>query len=48
MEKFKDVLKFDSGADGFIFMIRVLALCAVLVLILGTYFILKNFNLETL
>ena len=41
--KFKDVLKFDSGADGFLFMCGVLAICAVLVLVLGIYFLKTNF-----
>lgn len=44
MNKYKDVLKFDSGADGFKFMIYVLGICAVLVLILGIYFILTTFS----
>ncbi|MGE0266876.1 MAG: hypothetical protein AB7S78_00290 [Candidatus Omnitrophota bacterium] len=44
MTKFKDVLKFDSGADGFMFMIYVLAICAGLVLIFGIYFICTTFS----
>jgi len=39
MAKFKDVLKFDSGADVFLFMCWVLGISAFLVLILGIYFI---------
>jgi hypothetical protein len=44
MAKTKNILKFDSGADGFKFMIYVLAICAILVLIFGTYFILTTFS----
>lgn len=39
----KDVLKFDSGADGFNYMIGVLAVCAILVLVLGGIFLYINF-----
>jgi hypothetical protein len=35
----KTILKFDVGADGFQKMIYVLAACAVLVLVVGIYFI---------
>jgi hypothetical protein len=38
-KKLKTILKFDVGADGFQKMIYVLAACAVVVLILGIYFI---------
>ncbi|MCA9406610.1 MAG: hypothetical protein KC684_08730 [Candidatus Omnitrophica bacterium] len=41
--KLKTVLKFDSGADGFQFMIWVLALFAVIVLVAGVYFIVTTF-----
>jgi len=41
--KFKDVLKFDSGADVFLFMCGVLAVCAILILILGIYFLRTTF-----
>lgn len=43
MTKNKDVLKFDSGADGFKFMIYVLAISAVVTLILGIYFLYTTF-----
>ncbi|MCA9402770.1 MAG: hypothetical protein KC897_03230 [Candidatus Omnitrophica bacterium] len=43
MNKNKDVLKFDSGADGFKFMIYVLAISAVVTLLLGGYFLYTNF-----
>ena len=42
-KKLKTVLKFDSGADGFQFMIYVLAFFAVLTLVLGITFIVRNF-----
>lgn len=37
------ILKFDTGADGFLKMIYVLAILAVIVLTLGVYFILTTF-----
>ena len=40
----KTVLKFDTGADGFLKMIAVLAVGAVLVLIIGIYFLNTFFN----
>ena len=43
MNKNKDVLKFDSGADGFKFMIYVLAISALVTLLLGGYFLYTNF-----
>lgn len=33
------ILKFDTGADGFMKMIAVLAVSAVLVLVIGIYFL---------
>ncbi len=44
MTKEKTVLKFDSGADGFKAMIYVLGFFAVLVLILGIYFLITTFG----
>jgi len=41
----KQILKFDTGADGFLKMIYVLAGAAVLVLGAGIYFLLTNFKL---
>ena len=43
-EKLRMILKFDTGADGFLKMIRILAITAVLVLILGIYFLLFVFK----
>ena len=43
-EKLRMILKFDTGADGFMKMIRVLAVAASLVLLLGIYFILFMFK----
>ena len=43
MKKEKQIMKFDTGADGFKMMIYVLAVCAILVLILGWIFIFQNF-----
>jgi len=43
MMKSKTILKFDTGADGFLTMILVLAGLSVAVLGLGIYFILTNF-----
>ena len=40
----RTILKFDTGADGFKKMIYVLAVTAVLVLLLGAYFLLTTFN----
>ncbi len=42
--KLRMILKFDTGADGFLKMIRVLAIAAVIVLILGVYFLLFIFK----
>ena len=39
----KTIIKFDSGADGFQGMIYVLSVTAVIVLILGAYFLITNF-----
>ncbi len=39
----REILKFDTGADGFKMMIYVLAAVAVIVLILGAIFIKINF-----
>ena len=41
----KTVIKFDTGADGFLKMIIVLAVGAVIVLIVGVYFLFM-FNQE--
>jgi ABC-type multidrug transport system permease subunit len=38
-DKLRMILKFDTGADGFKKMIYVLAVCAVIVLGWGTYFL---------
>jgi hypothetical protein len=38
-DKIRMILKFDTGADGFQKMIIVLAVTAVIVLLLGLYFI---------
>jgi hypothetical protein len=43
----KTILKFDTGADGFMKMIMVLAVTSVLVLILGGYFLLFIFPKDT-
>lgn len=43
MKKEKQIMKFDTGADGFQAMIYVLAVSAGIVLILGTVFIYQNF-----
>jgi len=40
----KEILKFDTGADGFKAMMIVLAVTATIVLVLGTIFIIKNFT----
>ncbi len=42
--KAKTVLKFDTGRDGFEKMIIVLAVTSLIVLGLGTYFILTTFH----
>ena len=39
----RTILKFDTGADGFMKMIYILAATAILVLIAGIYFIIKTF-----
>jgi hypothetical protein len=39
----KTILKFDTGADGFQAMIFVLAVTAVVVAILGIYFLVTTF-----
>jgi hypothetical protein len=41
--KLKTILKFDTGADGFLKMIYVLAAMAVVVLICGIYFLSTTF-----
>ena len=43
MTMLKQILKFDTGADGFLKMIFVLAITATAVLALGVYFIVTNF-----
>ncbi len=40
----KQILKFDTGADGFKTMVYVSSFFAALVLILGVVFIIKNFT----
>ena len=40
----RTILKFDTGADGFKKMIYVLAFTAILVLILGVYFLITTFG----
>jgi len=42
-QKIKEVMKFDSGADGFQGMIYILAVTAVIVLIIGLYFLKTTF-----
>jgi len=39
----RTILKFDTGADGFRAMIYVLAVTAMIVLILGVYFLITTF-----
>ena len=39
----RTILKFDTGADGFLKMIYVLAFFAVIVLIAGGYFLITTF-----
>ena len=43
MNELKKIMKFDTGADGFLKMIYVLAGMAVLVLACGIYFLITNF-----
>ncbi len=43
MSKEKQIMKFDTGADGFQAMIYVLAIFAVIVLVTGGIFIFTNF-----
>lgn len=43
MTKEKEILKFDTGADGFLKMILVLGALSVLVLGLGIYFLVTTF-----
>ncbi len=38
-DELKTVIKFDTGADGFLKMIYVLAIGAIIVLIVGVYFL---------
>ena len=38
-DKIRMILKFDAGADGFLKMIAVLAVSAVIVLAIGIYFL---------
>ncbi len=42
--KLRTILKFDTGADGFLKMIYVLAVTAGAVLIIGAYFLLTTFK----
>lgn len=42
--KLKKILKFDTGADGFLKMIYVLAVSAILLLIFGTYYLVTTFQ----
>ena len=37
--KLRTILKFDTGADGFLKMIFVLAISAIIVLVVGLYFL---------
>ena len=39
-QEIRMILKFDTGADGFLKMIYVLAISAIVVLMCGTYFLL--------
>ena len=41
--KIKKIMKFDTGADGFLKMIYVLAITAIIVLITGIYFLSTTF-----
>ena len=41
--KWKTVLKFDTGADGFLKMIYVLAITAIITLIVGIVFMMITF-----
>ena len=41
--RLRTLLKFDTGADGFMKMIYVLAATAVLVLVVGIYFLTTTF-----
>ena len=43
----KQILKFDTGADGFMKMIYVLAGFAAIVLVAGIYFLLTTFKFGT-
>lgn len=38
-DKIRTILKFDTGADGFLKMIFVLAISAIIVLIVGVFFL---------
>ena len=42
----RQILKFDTGADGFKTMMYVLAFFAVVVLVVGVYFIVTNFSFQ--
>jgi len=41
--KLRTILKFDTGADGFLKMIYVLAFMSIVVLIAGIYFLVTTF-----
>ncbi len=43
-QKLRMILKFDTGADGFLKMIYVLAISAVVVLVVGIYFLLFYYH----
>jgi len=43
MKKLKTILKFDTGADGFMMMICVLGGLSILLLGFGVYFLVTNF-----
>ena len=42
--KIRTILKFDTGADGFMKMIRVLIFMSIVVLLCGSYFLLSTFT----
>ena len=42
-QKLRTILKFDTGADGFLKMIYMLAVMCVVVLLAGAYFLITNF-----
>ncbi len=43
MAKLRTILKFDTGADGFLKMIYVLAFLMILTLVVGIYFVVTTF-----